>query len=187
MKRKEILIQALNDSDEAVRIAASKAMEQLEIKYDIEEIGSIVLKGDKLEKLRAVYALGEARHSKRALAYIVKATKDPVEDVRSAAVRVLGELRDARTIKAILERIGDNKKTVKLAAIEAIGEYRDRRVVPTLIVQLGSDDKDVVVKTVEALGKIGDKSAEAKLIGMANSKDADIRREVLKTLGELEV
>src|SRR3990170_3762012 len=79
-KRKEILVKTLKDSDENIRKLAA----------------------EKLEKLRAVYALGRLKGQK-VIQLLLKAIKDPIEDVRAAAIRVLGKMGDPRVMSPLTQ------------------------------------------------------------------------------------
>lgn len=184
--RKELLIKALRDPDEKVRIAAARALEKVEAKEKVDDLGMTLLKGGKVEKLRALYALGEIRND-RALLYLLKALKDPLEDVRASVIRVLGNIRDVRTTKAIVKMLNDSSKAVRLAAIDALGLFKDRRVVPYLLMHLNTGDREVLVRAIEALGRIGDKRAEKKLMELAHKSDPPLKALIIQALGDLEI
>src|SRR3989338_9217361 len=101
-KRKEVLVRSLKDTDEAIRKLAAEALEKVETRDRMETIEKFINQGEKMEKLRAVYALGRLKGQK-VIQLLLKAVKDPIEDVRAAAIRVLGKMGDARLISPLVE------------------------------------------------------------------------------------
>src|SRR3989304_5105530 len=126
-KRKEVLIRSLKDTDEAIRKLAAEALEMVEIRDRMETIEKLINQGEKVEKLRAVYALGKLKGQK-VIQLLLKAVKDPIEDVRAAAIRALGNMGDPRVMSPLTECLSDNSYVVKRVVVEALGSFKDPRL-----------------------------------------------------------
>ena len=59
--RKQLLVRALQDSDENIRTLAAESLERLEIRGRLAFLEKVFETGDKMAKLRAVYALSNLR------------------------------------------------------------------------------------------------------------------------------
>jgi HEAT repeat protein len=110
-KRKAALVGFLIDKDEHIRILAAEALERLETRAKLDSFAEILTSGGKLEKLRAVYALGNLR-GQQVTTLLLKGVKDPIEDVRATAVRVLGNFSDSRALPSLVESLKDESPVV---------------------------------------------------------------------------
>ncbi|MFQ5900668.1 MAG: HEAT repeat domain-containing protein [Thermodesulfobacteriota bacterium] len=186
-RRKDVLINALNDPDNKIRFYASKALEKLEAKEGIEDLKKSLYTGDKIAKLRTIYALGKIKN-KQAIILLVKALKQAVEEeVRASAAQVLGQLRDQRTIDPLLESLDDKSLVVKLAVIEALGAFEDTRITTSLMVLLDHEEQGLVKEAIKVLGIIGDKQAEDALIKLAEDGTTTVKTLAIRALGDLDV
>jgi HEAT repeat protein len=109
-------------------------------------------------------------------------TDDP--DVRKFIVDVLGDIRDARAVPRLIEKLKDADENVRVAAAEALGKIRDRRAVDALIGCLSSTDQSWLdYASAEALGAIGDERALAPLLSALGR--SSLREPVLESLGKI--
>jgi len=67
---------------------------------------------------------------------------DPNKDVRCAACKALGELRDSQAVDALVTKLDISDIDVCLAACEALGQAGDFRAVEPLLVTLGNAGVD---------------------------------------------
>ncbi|MBI5599699.1 MAG: HEAT repeat domain-containing protein [Deltaproteobacteria bacterium] len=185
-RRRQVLVKALQDSDETVRSAAAEALEKLEIRAKKGYFEGLIDKGEKLEKLRAVYALSGLR-GQDILDVLVKALKDPVEDVRAASLRVLGKIGDRRVLPDIIERLKDPSFIVERVAVEALGSYREPEVVVPLLQMLKSKDAGVIENALLVISRVGDKRAEEAMIYFAVKGNARMKAVAMKALGMMDV
>src|SRR3970282_2329369 len=116
-KRKKIRVKTLKDSDENIRKLAAESLEKIKTRERMDTIEKFINSGEKLEKLRAVYALGRLKGQK-AIQLLLKAIKDPIEDVRAAAIRVLGKMGDPRVMPALTEFLSDKTFVAKGVVVE---------------------------------------------------------------------
>ena len=184
-KRKQMLVSALNDKDGTVRSAAAEALERLEIRAKTPYLEKLIETGEKIEKLRAVYALSTLRGA-GILLIIVKALKDPVEDVRAAALRVLGNIGDKGVLSDIIERLKDPSAVVARVAVEALGNFRDPQLLPPLIQMLKNKDAGVIENALGVIAGMGDKRAEDAMMYFAVKGNPAMRVAAMKALGMME-
>ncbi|MBI5560157.1 MAG: HEAT repeat domain-containing protein [Deltaproteobacteria bacterium] len=184
-KRKQALVKALQEKDEAVRSAAAEALERLEIRARLVYLEKMVDSGEMIEKLRAVYALSNLR-GQEVLRILVKASKDPLEDVRAAALRVLGKIGDKGVLSEIVERLKDPSLVVERVAVSALGSFRDPQILALLMQMLKSKDPGVIENTLDVIGRIGDKRTEEAMLYFAVKGNAAMRASAIRALGMME-
>jgi HEAT repeat protein len=109
-----------------------------------------------------------------------------VEDIRAAAVRTLGELRDATTLDAIVACLEDASPLVKRHAIEALGRFADRRVAPVLRSLLAATQLEIVREALRALGACRDSAAEPEIARRLEHPDSGVRCAAAEALGLLD-
>ena len=85
------------------------------------------------------------------------------DDLRSAAVDVLGNLGSAEAVPLLQQVAGDEDDDVRTRVAFALGKLRDPRGVPVLTRLLGDPKWEVRANAAQALGMIGDDSARAPL------------------------
>lgn len=184
-KRKQVIIRALQDKNEDVRRAAAEALEKLETRQRLGAMEKLLDGGDKVEKLRAVYALAALR-GEGVLNLLVKAARDASEDVRAAAVRSLGRFGDKRVLPAVVERLKDESSVVVRVAVEALSDLWDPRLMGPLMQVLKSKDPGVIEMALAVIGKSGDKKSEQAMIYFAVKGNVKMRSLALKGLGIME-
>ncbi len=184
-KRKQVIIRALQDKDENVRSSAAAALEKLETRQRLGMLENLLDTGDKVEKLRAVYAVAALR-GEGILNLLVKAAGDATVDVRAAAVRSLGRFGDKRVLPAIVERLKDESSVVVRVAVESLANLWDPRLMGPLLQTLKSKDHGVIEISLEVIGKSGDKKAEQAMIYFAVKGNVKMRSLALEALGIME-
>jgi hypothetical protein len=184
-KRKEVLVNSLQDKDENIRSIAAEALERLEVRDKLDFFTKLLASGGKLDKLRATYALGNLR-GPQVTALLVKVLKDPIEDVRAAAVRVLGKFSDNRVLVHLAESLNDQSPIVVREAIEALSCYRDPQLVGPLMQKLKSKDPGVVERAIDAVSRSGDKRVEQAMLYFSVKGNTNMRYRAIKALGVME-
>lgn len=184
-KRKEILITALQENDEDIRKRAADALEKLEVRSRLEAVEKKLSAGEMLEKIRAVYALTDLKGPKIA-ELLAMASKDSSEDVRAAAVRVLGNFGDASALAPLVELLKDPNPIVVRATVEALLNFRDSRLLGPLMHTLKHQDTGVVERAIEAVGRFGDKRSEEAMIYFASKGNPKMKGLAIKALGEMD-
>ncbi|MCK5237460.1 MAG: HEAT repeat domain-containing protein [Deltaproteobacteria bacterium] len=184
--RRHVLIKALRDESDTIRTTAAEALECLEIRGRLGKLHDMVQSGEKIEKLRAIYALGNLR-GQQVINMVLWATKDEIEDVRAAAYRVLGKIGDTRVLPYLVEGLKDASVIVARVVIEAMNNFNDPQLLSPLMHQLKSKDHGVVERALEFIGRSGDSRAEEAMIYFSAKGNQTMRNTSLKSLGVMEV
>ncbi len=126
---------------------------------------------------------------KEGLDYLLaRALGDPDEQIRNAAVKTLGRLKDTRPIDGLIQIYRTDNEKNRAWAIEALGSIGDPRVVPVLIEALGDYDKVTRGKAAWSLKEIQGKEAiptlKQALAREENEMPAVVLCHALALLGE---
>jgi HEAT repeat protein len=141
-------------------------------------------KGTLVEKVRAIYALGETGGEK-ALAPLVYCASRPEEDLKGAAIDALGTLAQRSTMPTLLEKLKDENSGIRARAIRALGNFRETSLAPHLLPFLAAGDGLTDVEAALALARTGDPSLEGPLMKLAHSPLAPSRAAAATALGLL--
>jgi HEAT repeat protein len=184
-ERKEVLKKALQDPEEVVRAAASRALERIE---GIERIGSIVQSassGEKPDRIRSIHFLGFLNTDK-SIDLIISLLQDPEPDIRIAAVRALQFRIPERAFVPLLGSLEDPDPSVVQVVIEALSHFRDPKVTEFLVPFLLGQNRETACVAAESLGRSGDPSAEPHLMKiLAETDDPFLRTRAAEALGNL--
>lgn len=183
-KRKELLIGMLKDTDAEVSSAAAASLERLENVQSLDEVLEQLKKGGIPEKVRAIYALG-AIGGQQVLKPLAYCAARPEDDLKAAAIDVLGTLAQRSTVPILLEKLKDADSGIRAKAIKALGNFADRSLVPHLLPFLDAGDGLTDIEAVIALAKTGDTSLEDKIMKLASSPISATRAAVATALGLL--
>lgn len=184
-KRQDTLIKALRETDEDISKAAAEALEKLRLREKLDFLTKKIDSGDMLEKIKAVYAVADIKGDK-VLELLLRAAKDPSEDVRAAVARVLGTCADQRAMPVLLEMLKDASPMVLRSAVESCVKYNDVRFLGQFMQLLKNQDSGVVERTLEAVARLGDKRAEEAMLYFAVKGNKNMRLIALKALGEMD-
>jgi len=99
-----------------------------------------------------------------AIEFIINKLDDEDKDVRRAAYRALGEIKDVRAVEPLIAKLDDEDKDVRSAACRVLGEIKDVRAVEPLIAKLDDEDKGVRQQALGALAKITRDETDQKLL-----------------------
>jgi HEAT repeat protein len=183
-KRKELLIGMLKDPASEVSAAAAAALEQLEGMLGVDAVLEQLKKGTLAEKIRAIYALGEAGGEK-VLAPLVYCASRPEEDLKGAAIDALGTLLHRSTMPTLLGMLADGNSGIRARAIRALGNFREKTLISHLLPFLDAGDGLTDVEAALALAKTGDPSLEEPLMKLALSPLSQTRAAAATALGLL--
>lgn len=183
-KRKELLVGMLKDPDPEVVSAAAAALDRLEGLQSLDDVLEQLKKGGIAEKVRAIYALG-AIGGVVVLKPLVYCASRPEEDLKAAAIDVLGSLVQRSSLPVLLERLRDDNSGIRAKAIKALGNFADSSLNSHLIPFLEAEDGLTDVEAALALAKTGDPLLEGKFIKLAASPLAVSRAAAATALGML--
>lgn len=183
-KRKELLIRMLKDSDEEVRSAAADSLQRIERVQSLDEVLEQLKKGEIPEKIRAIYALG-AIGGEKVLKPLVYCASRPEDDLKAAAIDVLGNLAHPSTVPLLLGKLKDDNSGIRAKAVKALGNFADRTLAPHLLPFLDAGDGLTDVEAVLALAKTGDPLLEERIMKLSTSPLSATRAAVAAALGML--
>jgi HEAT repeat protein len=128
--------------------------------------------------------LGRAR-SRRAVPGLVRALRDPNEDVRTVAARGLAGIRDPSSIAALAEALAmPSRWTMSMVADDLMAMGPE--AVPALLDMLVIGSHNVRVAVVQILGEIRDPRAIHRLVKLLrNSPEVNMRAQTAAALGKL--
>ena len=105
--------------------------------------------------------------------------------LRFAAVRALGQIRNAAAAPRLLALLSDSHKELRFAAIEALGQIRAPAAVLPLVEALRDGDRNLRRAAAEALGEIRDPQAVPALLIALDDDHWSVRCGAAAALGRL--
>ncbi len=105
------------------------------------------------------------------------------EYVRQAAVRVLGQIGDARSVEPLVATLGDSDSGVRLSTVQVLKQIGGTRVVEALIAASMHHFPYVRLEMVQALGKIRDVRVVEPLAARLKDDNPMVRMLAAESLG----
>ncbi len=156
------MLAAINDRDPAVFEAAMNYRNIDEISFDASDVSPIQL------------------------AVLIKYLRSEKTELRIAAAKALGKLREKSVVKALVSRLEvDDSWRVRKAAVEALGSLGDKSAMESLLKRLEDEDQEVHYAATKALGILGAKSALTSLVNQLVDEDLGVRIATIEALGAL--
>jgi len=112
------------------------------------------------------------------------ALKDEEIPMRVAAVRSLGEQREASAIELLLAALHDPAWEVRAVAVWALGKFGEQAPLEALIRATNDADGSVRAAALRTLGLIGDRVSIEPLVRALDDTDWQVREIAVLTLGE---
>lgn len=126
--------------------------------------------------------------NKRAISALLAVLEDKDPELRTAAVRSLGELGSKRAVRPLITALHtDEDVEVRLATAYALGLLGDKRAVKPLMTKLSDQNEEPKVRgiTAEALADLKDRRAVTPLIVALSDESIEVRFWAVFALGEL--
>ncbi|AEA47472.1 HEAT repeat domain-containing protein [Archaeoglobus veneficus] len=200
----DALVERLKDENVEVRKAALEALADMEIADEVDEIAEALKDSD--ARVRELAAIVLEKGGEAAVDYLLEAMKDPVRDVRIAAIQALmgclSRVPPARS-EAVRKKISEGLTEVKdiadviidvldktenaairKNAIWLLGQLGDPKGLPQLLKALEFGKAEERRLAATSLVKMGSKAVEP-LLDMIRHNDEEIRRLVCWILGEI--
>jgi len=114
----------------------------------------------------------------------VAALRDPDQHIRCAAVELLGDLRDIRTIIPLCQLLRDPHPDVRTTVSKVLGKM-GKFVVEPLLDALEEDDWQIRLAAARGLGSTGDQRALEPLSRALHDKDSRVREMVARSIEQL--
>jgi len=111
---------------------------------------------------------------------------DENAEVRSAAARSLGRLKDSRAVPGLIGTLKDRDPRVRASAADALAEFEDPRSIGPLTELLSDQSTDVKQNALEALSHFEDNNLpSAPIVRLLSDPDADVRHNAAHLIGKL--
>jgi HEAT repeat protein/beta-lactamase regulating signal transducer with metallopeptidase domain len=114
---------------------------------------------------------------------LVARLADENAEVRSAAARSLGKLKDSRAVPGLIGALRDPDPKVRASAAEALAEFEDTRAIAPLTSLLGDPSTDVKQTALEALSHFEGNLPSAAIIRLLSDPDAEVRHKAAHLAG----
>ena len=184
-QRIDVLIPLLKDADPDVRATVSRAIEHLEVSCDINEILHSLKTGDTGTRIAAIHALGEIGGMK-VIAPLIYCVSRPEDDIRAAAVEMLGRLAEPSALPVLLERLDDQNTAIQSKTITALSNFpASATLYDRLRPFLKAYNGDLEAEAALALARLGDIASIDAIITMLASPYASTRKAAATALSLL--
>jgi HEAT repeat protein len=186
-QRINVLIPLLKDSDPDVRTTVAHAIEHLEVAFDITDILHTLKTGNMGARISSIYALGEIGGEK-VITPLVYCAGRPEDDIRSAAVEMLGRLAEPSTLPVLLKSLNDQTTAIQAKAIAALSNFPpNANLYNHLRPFLKANDGDLEAEAALALAKLGDSHSIAGIISLLSSSHSSTRQAAATALSLLPI
>lgn len=173
------------DDDSAVIMSTSWALGQLGDERAVEPLIAALYNENIQVRETIIKALVKIGIEKVLGPLIATLISTPDWRVRESAVKLLGELKDARALKVLIKALRDSDNHVRKSAAHALGQLGDTQAVEPLITTLSDNDKYVRARAAHALGRLVDFRAIEPLIAALKDDEWNVREGVAQALGQL--
>jgi HEAT repeat protein len=186
-QRIDALIPLLKDSDPDVCATVAHAIEHLEVACDITDILHTLKSGDMGARISSIYALGEIGGQK-VITPLVYCAGRPEDDIRSAAVEILGRLAEPSTLPVLLKSLNDGNTAIQARAISALSNFPPTAALcDHLRPFLNANDGDLEAEAALAMAKLGDPHSIADIISLLSSSHSSTRKAAATALSLLPI
>ena len=183
--RKQVLVKILQDPEEVVRAAASRALDRIEGLERFGEILQSASEGEKPDRIRAIHFLGFLG-TDEAVDRILTFLQDPEPDIRIAAAKAIQFGVPERAFVPLLGSLEDPDSSVLQVVIETLSHFRKSAATEFIVPFLQGQDTETACVAAESLGRNGDPSAEPHLIKvLSETQDPFLRTRAAEALGNL--
>ena len=183
--RKLVLKEALQDPDEVVRAAASRALDRIEGMERFENIVRAAAAGEKPDRIRAIHFLGFL-NTDESVDRMLSFLQEPEPDIRVAAVKAVQLHLPERAFIPLLATLEDPDSSVVQVVMETLSHFRDPKVTEFLVPFLSAGDTETACVAAESLGRNGDPSAEPHIARiLQETTDPFLKARAAEALGNL--
>lgn len=177
----DFVTEALRDRQSAIRWKALDELGRFEVPQVLSSVRSMLSDSEPKVKIRVLQLLS-AYSDKNSVIAIEGLLGDKNIDVRRQAAQALGEIRDSRAIKPLINVIKKDS-LIRMSATEALKKIGEPSVEP-LIALLQEKDLDGLAQeaVIETLGELKDPRASAALIAALRTSDSWGRKKTVDAL-----
>jgi HEAT repeat protein len=174
----EPLFLAMQDADVQVQSAAKWALAEVGEYAQQESLLSHLADADTTVRAAVLYALG----TRAPVAVVLEAVRAPEEDLREAAVYLVGLLREQVPVEPLVSVLQTRDVRLRAAAARALGNLGEHIPVEPLIEALHDAEADVRLEAIRALANAGERMPGAALRALLDDTDQAIRQAAAKAL-----
>jgi HEAT repeat protein len=186
-QRIDVLIPLLKDPEPEVRTMVAHAIEHLEAASDIKETLQILKTGNMGARIAAIYALGEIG-GREVINPLVYCAGRPEDDIRSAAVEILGRLAEPSTLPVLLKSLTDGNRAIQARAITALSNFPPSTTLyDHLRPFLKADDGDLEAEAALSMAKLGDSDSLEDIVSLLSSSHSSTRKAAATALSMLPI
>jgi HEAT repeat protein len=183
------LIQALDSSEDALRIHAVRGLEQLTPRLPSEQVVSVLVKAlqDRhwFVRWRGAAAMATIR-DKLDPTPLVNTLADRDPDVRGQAARTLGTRREKQAINELIGALADTDPYVRSITAESLGHLGQAKAIDALLAMMNDPDLYVRCKVIKALGLLKACQAQGQLLDLVEENTSlELRLEAIYALGQM--
>ena len=178
------LQQFLDSDDIACRHRALNTLRRLKSPKGVRLLGSMLTDENDETRQLAVEAVGYPAARSVAATLRQLLSDDTSKQIRAAAARSLGQIKDEESISALEEALHD-EYIVKLQAVIALGLIGNKTVIPALLVQLRDAASEVRYHACNSLRQIGNLPNAEPLRNLLEDSDSMVRRGAETALTDL--
>jgi HEAT repeat protein len=173
------LLQALNDRDPDVRLAAARSLGRLRPRSAAGPLLFAMVQGlvPRAVAASALLSVGAA-----ALPGIRNLLHDEEPAARANAVELLGQLGNPRDSESLRERLGDDAPLVRRRACEALARLGADDVGDALEELLADDIADVRISAASALATVGDDRCAPTLLRLVHHDSVEVAEVAARAL-----
>ena len=124
-------------------------------------------------------------HLDQAVGPLTDALQDANAEVRKAAARALGELRDQRAVAPLLKTLADEDAEVRESAAQALGEIRDTTATSALIQAVKDPNPGVRKSAILALANMRSTDALNAILAAIKDADPSVRKAAVEALPQI--
>ena len=170
-------------------VYALRKISREQLTKSIDSFLALINKND-VEMWRAVSTVFQKINDERLTSALISKLRHHDNEIRRAAVEVLGEIGDPSGFEPLLgllqlTLLGDRDIYLLNSLIDALIRIDPERAVETLLFLLHNSDWSVQSKAAEASAKLGDDRTIPVLIKLLSDRDSSVRRSAAKALGQL--
>lgn len=175
-----VLLQALADTDDCVRLSAACGLVRLGAPPDIAAVEPLLSPCSSNYFRRLL--VDDLPNCPGGLHLLRTALRDPEASVRARSAKALGEAADGEAIDALAKALEDSSWDVRSEAAKALAGMHDRRTIEPLTGVLATGSARMRVGAAEALLRFEDPRTAPALAACLGHEDRDVRRACLKCL-----
>ncbi len=146
-----------------------------------------IVSGSRYNRALAAEKLGRLK-APEATGYLIRAMDDPARDVRTVAVRSLGNIRDARAIESLISRFtaaAQDPHSIPLRIVKTSVMKYSNDALPLLIPLLDHSSWRVRGQAADIIGDIAEVSTIGHLLPMLGDTEPDVRIKAVRAIGSI--